>query len=162
MINQSLFENIKQLGGLGGLLGGVAKPSMDPHTVLTGGGCLSSHAKGTALELAVAQKLLLLGCEVFLPLLHSSQADLVCITPVGKKIAIQVKTAWLNAGRKGRAYPMWAKKAKNGRAKYDHIDFFVWGYEGEFWVVPDSYPYPAGQFGPNSQHKEAWHLITDL
>lgn len=113
--------------------------------------------KGLVMELAVARKLLELGCDVFFPLTQS-EADLVCITPDGKKLAIQVKTAHrYDRGPKGIHFHG-RMFSPHGRREYTGIDYFIYGYHGMFWIVAPRDATAVALF-ETGLHREAWHLI---
>ena len=82
---------------------------------------LEAAFKGAAGEIMVAQRLLNYNCEVFVPLMHSGEVDLVARPECGDLISIQVKVA----------YEREEDKFSFHAGNYETVDYYaiVYGYK---------------------------------
>lgn len=124
--------------------------------------------KGFGLEYKTALELLNRGCEVFLPLTHQTEADLVVFTLDHKSLRIQVKSVYEgNRGNPKNRSQLYGPTYRNNngcgtRKKYETIDFFVFWHRDIAWIVPreatgDKWAIILDRC---PAFKNSWHLIT--
>lgn len=128
----------------------------------------TSTVTGMLSQLHVEQALLKRGCQLFRPVLESSQIDLIALTPGGRYWRIQIKTARIHRQRGKtpairldiRRKTRTAKGVRVNGPRYDQIDVFCVVHHAECWVVP----FPDIKQTMNlkivdSEYHEAWSLM---
>ena len=100
--------------------------------------------KGKVSELAVQEECIKRGCQVFAPVLDNGEIDLIILTPLGRLLRCQVKTALKNGPppkfgmQKLSLHLRRNLRSKMRNHEYRQIDVFIAVYEGNFWVIPRS------------------------
>lgn len=98
-----------------------------------------SHKTGVISELMVCQKLVERGCEIFLPIMTQSKADLIFYDQDSCN-RVQVKTlsaiksgpyTYLQVRLRGGSSSKWQRNYKE-----DDFEYLILVYQGRIWMIP--------------------------